>query len=296
MAGEAGQPRLYTLSAPEGRAQAAAANVMIPPGPAVSSVTELRIPVRDGEIGGRLYEPDDAPATIVWLHGGGWVLADLDSHDAMCRNIVAASGCRIVSVDYRLAPEYPFPAPLDDCWDALRWAAGEYGATPVVIGGDSAGGNMAAVCAVRARDAGGPELALQVLVYPVTDSDFETESYVAHGGEDTLLGRQEMIWFFEQYVPAGTDSAHPEISPLRTTDLSGLPPAIVVTDEFDPLRDEGIAYAARLRDAGVPVTEHHYDDMMHGFFSFPGLFATGTESNTLVGSEIRTAVAAGIRS
>jgi acetyl esterase len=287
MAAEAGQPRLPTLSAAQARAQAAAANALIPAGPEVAEVRDLRVPVRDGEIGARLYEPSQPPATIVWFHGGGWVVAGLDSHDAMCRNIVDASGCRLVSIDYRLAPEHPFPTPLEDCWDALRWAAAQYAGAPIVVGGDSAGGNMAAVCAVRARDAGAPSIASQVLVYPVTDADFETESYVRHGGEETLLGKGEMVWFFDHYTPAGTDRLNPEVSPLRYADLAGVAPAIVVTDEYDPLRDEGLAYVARLGEAGVAVTHHHYGDMFHGFFSFPGLFDTGTEANRLVGTEVR---------
>jgi acetyl esterase len=288
-------PRLSSLSAQDGRAQAAAGNAAIPPGPELASVRDLQVPVRDGEIGARLYEPEGCSRTIVWFHGGGWVLADLDSHDAMCRILADASGCRVVSIDYRLAPEHPFPTPLDDCWDALRWAAVEYGPTPVAVGGDSSGGNIAAVCAVRARDAGEPQIALQVLIYPVTDADFETESYIVHGGEDTLMGRKEMIWFFDLYAPAGVDRSNPEISPLRYPSLSGLPPAIVVTDEYDPLRDEGLAYAARLREDGVDVTDHHYPDMMHGFFSYPGFLDTGTEAIRLVGSELGEALAASAR-
>ena len=293
MAEETGQPRLYALSAQDGRAQAAGANAMIPPGPEIAEVRDLRVPVRDGEIGARLYEPDPAPATIVWFHGGGWVVADLESHDGMCRILADSSGCRVVSIDYRLAPEFPFPTPLNDCWDALQWAAGEYGSAPVIVGGDSAGGNTAAVCAVRARDAGGPALAMQILVYPVTDADFETESYIVRGGDDTLLGKQEMVWFFDHYTGPDGDRSNPEISPLRYEDLSGLPPAIVITDEYDPLRDEGVAYARRLREAGVAVTDHHYDDMMHGFFSFAGVFDTGTEAVQLVGSDVKSALAAG---
>lgn len=295
-AGEAGMPRLYELSAQDARVQAAKANDAIGPGPDVDTVEEITVPVRDGEIGARLYEPENAPATLVWFHGGGWVLADLDSHDAMCRILVNSSGCRVVSIDYRLAPEFPFPVPLNDCWDALLWAAERYGSTPVMVGGDSAGGNMAAVCAVRARDAGGPALALQVLVYPVTDHDFDTESYIVHGGTDTMMGKQEMVWFFEHYVPQGVDRGGPEISPLRYPDLSNLPPAIVVTDEYDPLRDEGLAYAARLREAGVDVTAHHYDDMLHGFFSFVNVFQTGNEAVALVGQEIAATLGVGATS
>jgi acetyl esterase len=292
LAAEAGQPRLYTLSAQEARVQVAAMNDLIGAGPEVATVADLVIRVRDAKIAARRYEPERSHATIVWFHGGGWVIGDLDSHDAMCRLLANAAESTVIAVDYRLAPEHSFPVPLEDCWDALEWIADHYTAAPLVVGGDSAGGNLAAVCALRARDRGGPKLALQVLVYPVVDHDMTVASYVEHGGEDTLLGRQEMVWFFDHYVPNPTDRDNPEVSPLRASDLSGLPPAIVVTDEHDPLRDEGLAYATRLREAGVSVTAHHYDDMLHAFFSFVNIFERGDEAVAQVGADIRSAVAA----
>ncbi len=288
---EAGAPRYYSLSVQDARALSAAGATRIPPGPEVAYVRDLQITVRDGAVPARLYEPDGATATIVWFHGGGWVLSSLESHDAMCRILADESGVRVLSVAYRLAPEFQFPTPLNDGWDALCWAADEYGSQPLVVGGDSAGGNLAAVCAVRARDAGGPSLALQVLVYPVTDSDFENESYVVHGDAGLLVGKREMQWFFDHYVPEGVDPAHAEISPLRTPDLSGLPAAIVITDEYDPLRDEGVAYAARLREAGVEVTARHYEDMMHGFFSYVGFFNGGEAAVRWAGAQLKAALA-----
>ena len=170
----------------------------------------------------------------------------------------AERGASVVSVDYRVAPEHPFPVPLDDCWDALRWvAAGLTGEQwPLLVGGDSAGGNMAAVCARRARDAGGPPLLAQILVYPVTDHDMTTPSYLEHGAnEELLLEGNSMRWFWDNYAPDESSREHPDASPLRAQDLSGLAPAIVVIAEYDPLRDEGLAYAQRLRDAGVEVSD-----------------------------------------
>jgi acetyl esterase len=289
-AAQAGQPKLYTLSAEQARASVRGAPEIIGPGPEVNTVEDIVIPVRDGQVPARVYSPDDAAATIVWFHGGLWVFGGLDSHDAMCRILADAAGCTVVAVDYRLAPEHPFPIPLNDCWDALKWIAGEFSSQPLIVGGDSAGGNLAAVCALRARDHHGPKLAMQVLVYPMTDSAMDTGSYAERGGDDTLMGTRNVAWSYDHYVPHGTDRGDPEISPLRASDLSNLPPAIVVTDEYDPLRDEGRAYAQQLREAGVAVTAHQYDDMMHVFFQFVNVFERGNEAVERVGEEIRAAV------
>jgi acetyl esterase len=289
-AAQSGQPKLYTLSADDARASVRGAPEMIGRGPEVATVEDILIPVRDGRVPARVHTPDDAAATIVWFHGGLWVFGGLDSHDAMCRLLANAAGCAVVSVDYRLAPEHPFPTPLNDCWDVLKRVASESSSQPLIVGGDSAGGNLAAVCALRARDQDGPELAMQVLVYPMTDSAMDAESYVERGGDDTLLGARDVAWSYDHYVPEGADRGDPEISPLCASDLSNLPPAIVVTDEYDPLRDEGRAYAKRLREAGVAVTAYHYDDMMHVFFQFVNVFERGNEAVERVGQEIRAAV------
>jgi acetyl esterase len=290
----AGQPRLYELTATEVRVAVAPIAELIGEGPAVEDVRDLSIPVRGAEIAARRYQPAGAQGTIVWLHGGGWVMDGLDASDAMCRLLADSSGATVVSVDYRVAPEHPFPTPLDDCSDALTWIAEREGPSPLVVGGDSAGGNMAAVCALRARDAGGPALAAQVLVYPPTDTDMRTASYVEHGSNQLLmLGAKEMEWFYDQYLPNAADRANPEVSPLRAPDLSGLPPAIVVVAEYDPLRDDGLRYAERLSTAGVDVTLLHYDDMPHVFFSFVNLFETGNKAVATVGSRLRTMIGAG---
>jgi acetyl esterase len=260
-------------------------------------VEELSIPVSAGKIAGRRYEPGSSNATVLWMHGGGWVIRDLDSHDPMCRLLARESGCEVIAVDYRRAPEHPFPAALEDSWDALGWAAAQRAGRPLVIGGDSAGGNIATVCAVRARDRGGPPLALQVLVYPVTDCDFTRPSYEEHGHPpNAFLTIDEMRWFWGHYIPDPAARTDPEASPLRAADLSQLPPAVVLTAGIDPLRDEGIAYAEALRAAGVLVFRHHYDDMFHGFFTLVDLLERSNEAVAQVGGEIRATAEVGDRS
>jgi acetyl esterase len=266
-------------------------------------ITYGTAPARDEhEIPLRIYRPRSLPdartdvPVVMWFHGGGWVLGDVVGHDPLCTFLAAQVGCVVVSVDYRMAPEHPFPAPLDDSYAALQWVADDavaLGVDParLAVGGDSAGGNLAAVCALRARDRGGPALALQVLVYPVTDHDMTTASYVERGGEDALMGRRSMQWFWDHYIPDPADRANPEASPLRAPDLSGLAPAVVVTAEYDPLRDEGLAYAQRLREAAVGVTAHHYEDMAHPFFSFVNVFQRSNEAVKRVAKRIRATVA-----
>ncbi len=229
----------------------------------------------------RVYRPssDTNLPIFVVLHGGGWVIGNVEQYDSIARWLTNASGAVVVSVDYRLAPEHPYPAPLDDCFTALQWAAThatEIGgdASRIAVGGDSAGGNLAAVCALLARDAGGPALAMQVLVYPVCDCDFATASYIANG-EGYVLGSEEMQWFFDSYTAGLVDLADWHVSPLRAPDLRGVAPALVLTAEYDPLRDEGEAYADRLRAAGVAVEYRGYDGMIHSFFGLPAFDAAG---------------------
>jgi acetyl esterase len=254
--------------------------------------------VEDRDAGGvpvRVYRPSpdgDLPVLVV-LHGGGWVIGTAEQFDLIARQLANASGAVVVSVDYRLAPEHPFPAPLDDCWGALEWVAAhaaEIGGdtSRIAVGGDSAGGNLAAVCALRARDAGGPALALQVLVYPVCDCNFETESYAANG-VGHLLETEEMHWFFDCYTGGVADSADWQISPLRTPDLRGVAPAVMVTAEYDPLCSEGEAYAQRLRDEGVAVEHRRYDGMIHGFFGLPAAFDASRDAMEFVATALRRA-------
>jgi acetyl esterase len=198
----------------------------------------------------------------------------------------------VVAVNYRRAPEHPFPAPLEDCWDALRAVAAESPDAPLIVAGDSAGGNMSAACALRARDRGGPELALQVLVCPVIDHDMTTPSYRERGsGPDLFITAKDMEWFWNCYIPDPAARSVPDASPLRAESLANLPPAIVITAEYDPLRDEGIAYAERLQEAGVQVTHRHHENMFHDFFSFVNLIDAGNEAVARLGAEIRALVA-----
>ncbi len=243
-----------------------------------------------------IYRPTDEPnlPVVVYLHGGGWTIGTVAEFDPVLRQVANATGAIVVSPEYRLAPEHPFPAALDDSWTALNWIAknaASFGGdrTRLAVMGDSAGGNLAAVCALLAREAGFPELAMQVLVYPVTDHDFTTESYRVNG-DGYLLTAERMRWFFDCYTADDTiDADDWRISPLRATDLSGVAPTFVVTAGYDPLRDEGEAYARRLQEAGVPATSHRYDGMIHGFFGLSGAFDASRDALTRVGTELRRA-------
>jgi acetyl esterase len=237
----------------------------------VAAVTEHRAPVAGGEITVRMYSPGGAgphPA-LVFYHGGGWVIGDLDTHDGLCRSLTNAAGCIVASVDYRLAPESKYPVAAEDSYAALGWIAANaarLGVDPrrVAVGGDSAGGNLSAAVALMARDRKGPALVCQALIYPVTNHDLETPSY-HENATGYVLTREAMRWFWRHYLVREEQSKEPLASPLLAPSLAGLPPALVITAECDPLRDEGEAYAARLRDAGVPVTLTRYDGMFHGF-------------------------------
>src|SRR5215469_1594398 len=282
------------MSPDEARAVVDASGAMIPAGPELESVRDIVIPSRAGGMPARVYSPStDAPGLVLYYHGGGWVVGSLDSWDSSVRALAAASGCDVVSVDYRLAPEHVFPAAADDAYDALVWAASDAGLAagrPVVVAGDSAGGNLAAVAALRARDSGGPALAMQVLVYPVTDHDMDRASYRKYDGREFLVNKRDMIWFWDHYAPDEAARSNPYASPLRATDLSGLPPAYVVTAEHDPLRDEGFAYADRLRNARVPVEHRHYGSQIHGFFTMVNMMDDADKSVAEAGAAIRAAV------
>jgi acetyl esterase/lipase len=237
------------------------------------AVDDLAIPGPAGTIPARLYAPPgvglEQRRLVVYFHGGGWVLGDLDTHDSVCRFLAAGTAAAVLSVDYRLAPEHPFPAAAEDCFAAFRWAAAEnarLGIDPsrIAVAGDSAGGNLAAAVSLLARDAGGPSPAMQALIYPVTDA------VGGHLSRDTfadgfLLTRAEMEWFEDHYLPPGADRADPRVSVLRAANLAGLPPAYVTTAGFDPLRDEGEDYAARMREAGVTVAMRRHPGLIHGF-------------------------------
>jgi acetyl esterase len=237
----------------------------------VPAVADHRVPVTGGEITVRVYAPAGRGPhpVLVFYHGGGWVIGDLYTHDGICRSIVNAAGCAVASVDYRLAPEFKYPVAVEDSYAALRWVvanAARLGLDParVAVGGDSAGGNLAAVMALLARERHGPRLLLQMLVYPVTNHDFGTPSY-RENATGYMLTTEDMRWFWRHYLAREEQGGEPSASPFRATSLADLPPALVITAGCDPLRDEGEAYAGRLRDAGVPVTLTQYSGMFHGF-------------------------------
>jgi acetyl esterase len=243
-----------------------------PAGPDVSAVEDLSVPGPDGAVPVRVFTPTGQGPfpVLVWFHGGGWVLGDLEMSDATCRNLTNAAGCVVVSVDYRLAPEAKFPAAPEDCYAATRWVAENadrigVDTTRIAVGGDSAGGNLAAVVAQMCRDRGGPSLMHQLLVYPVIEHNLDTPSY-QENKEGYLLSHGMMEWFWGHYLGDESEAEEPYAAPIKAKDLSGLPAAHVITAEFDPLRDEGETYAQRLMEAGVPTRCERYDGMIHGFF------------------------------
>jgi acetyl esterase len=271
-------PELHTLSVADARVQFAARDFPGLRKPDIARVSDLDMPGPGGSLGLRVYTPlGQGPFPLmVFFHGSGFVVCSLDTHDGMCRNLCAGTGCVVVSVDYRLAPEAKFPAAPDDCLAATRWAvanAATLGADPgrVFVAGDNAGGNLAAVTALRIRDEGGPALLGQLLIYPVTDYYDPGTPSMTENAEGYGLTRAGMIWFWDHYLAQAADAANPHASPLRAADLRGLPPALVVTAEYDPLRDEGEYYADRLRQAGVPTEAKRWDGMNHGFFFWPGV-------------------------
>jgi|SRR5271165_2163697 len=261
----------------------------------LASVDNLRIPGPAGEIPVRVYTPQGggSGAGVVYFHGGGWVVCDLDTHDVPCSAIAHRSGAVVVAVDYRLAPEHKFPAAVIDSYAALLWVAENaprLGIDPkqLCVCGDSAGGNLATVMAIKSRDENGPRIAFQALVYPVTNlSSLDTGSY-AEFAEDHYLTKSMMDWFRDHYLAHPEDARNPDASPLLARDLRGLPPALVITAECDPLRDEGEAYAKRLRDAGVEVTQTRYAGMIHPFFSLAGVLPQAGEAYQQIGSAIRS--------
>jgi acetyl esterase len=268
-------PPLYAMSLTEARA-ADLASIRASGGEPepVHEVANLTIPGPGGELPLRLYRPASGPLpALLYFFGGGWVLGTIDTADGVSRSLANSSGALVAVVGYRLAPEHPFPAAIDDCHATVRWVAehaAEIGADParLAVGGDSAGGNLAAAVALRAR-AGGPALAGQILVYPNTDQLADDESTRA-ADDPFLFNRHSVAWYRQHYLADPADAANPLASPLRAESLAGLPPALVITAEYDPLRDQGEAYARRLADAGVPVELSRYPGMAHGFFTMAG--------------------------
>jgi acetyl esterase len=296
---EAALAPAWEIGAAATRERARAALGAIPAGPELPRVEDRSVPGPAGAIPVRVYWPSEERGLpiLVWFHGGGWVLGSVEQDDANCRRAAERSGAIVVSVEYRMAPEDVAPASFDDCYAATAWAAehaSELGgdASRLAVGGASAGGNLAAAVALHARDHGGPAIAYQLLVYPVTDSRMDSASYESNG-EGFGLSRQAMEWFWEQYVPAGgaVSRDDPRVSPAHASELSGLPRAHVITAEYDPLRDEGEAYAARLEAAGVPVRVDRVPGHLHGFYSNPHIFEAGEHWITEASAALKTALA-----
>ncbi len=260
------------------------------------------IPGPSGPIPVRVFRaPDSAVRPLVaFFHGGGWVFGDLDSYDSMCRSLARGAEAIVVSVDYRLAPEHPFPAGFEDCYSVTRWLASngqEIGGDPsrVAVAGDSAGGNLAAAVALRARDSGDVSLRFQLLMYPALDPRMTSPSYKEHG-DDPFLSKAEMEWSWPRYLGDGGGEPDPYAAPAYAHDLSGLAPALVIVAGQDPLRDEGLIYANRLEQAGVPVELSRYDDMVHGFFSFTRALAVARRGLEEAGERLGRSLASADRS
>jgi acetyl esterase len=266
----------------------------------VSKVENLQASGPAGPIPVRLYralgaEDDERLPVLVYFHGGGWTIGDLDTHDVVCREFANLAHCAVASVDYRLAPEHRFPAAVEDAIATTHWIgrmAETLGLDParVAVGGDSAGGNLATVVAITLRDAGGPPLAMQVLIYPATDMTTDRESHLRFA-EGYMLTREAILWFTSNYLRGPDDVADWRASPLRVGDLSGVAPAYVITAGFDPLLDEGKAYADRLYEAGVPVTYECFEGMIHGFVTMGGVIAAAHHAISRAATSLKQAFA-----
>lgn len=294
------RPPIETMPLPEIRALFEDTFTRLAGAPvAVGRVDELVAPGPRGPIPVRVYTPEGATGPLplfVFFHGGGWMCGSRDSYDAVCRLLTRESGCVVASVDYRLAPEFPAPAPFEDAFAALEWLvahASEFGADAarLAIGGDSAGGSLAASVALKARDAGGPAIAHQLLVYPAVAH--ESDGTVADPyGEGYFLTHDRMRFYWKSYVPTPEADAFPYLLAARAASLRGLPPATIVLAECDPLAAQGHAYAERLRAEGVPVDLRVYEGMIHAFFSFIGIFADGHQAVVDAGRAVGNALAA----
>lgn len=280
-------PKMHELSAPEGRAMFLGMMQMIGPKDVpVGGVKNLAAPGPRGDIAMRMYTPVAAGAeplpVLVYFHGGGFVIGDLESHDGLCRQFANEGGFRVIAVDYRCAPEHPFPAALEDAIAAVAWIethASELGldANRIALGGDSAGGALAAEVAQHAKAKGAPRIKFQLLMFPVTQIGGETAS-LREFALGYFLDKPTLDWFFAQYVPAEQDKSDPRVSPLNAKELKGLPPAYVMLGGFDPLHDEGLAYAQKLRDAGVAVEVADYSDLVHCFIYMQGVLPQAHEA------------------
>lgn len=289
------KPSMAEVGPEEARAGIAARTNARARGPHVNRVLDLRIPGPGGEIPVRIYHPDGAAGVVVAFHGGGWLMGNVDSFDAVCRHLANDSGLAVVNVDYRLAPEHPFPAAVEDAWAATRWVAtlgAEIGlpTARMTVFGESAGGNLAAVVCLLARDQASPRLLAQALVYPATDARLQAGSLSAYA-EGFMQRKADVEYAFHTYaLNHGVPPSVWKLSPLLADSHAGLPPALVITAECDAVRDDGEAYAEKLADAGVPATCVRYQGMLHTFYSMRGLVDAAAVAQHQVASMLRSAV------
>jgi acetyl esterase len=293
-------PKMWEVGAPQARAMyLGMRDIFDPKGVPIGRVDSVEISGPGGPMAARIYTPVGLTGRVtpacVYYHGGGWVIGDLDTHDAICRQLANESGCRVVAVDYRLAPENKFPAAFDDAYAALVWTeanASDHNINPnrIAVAGDSAGGNLAAAVAIQAKQKGGPKISYQVLFYPVTQARANTASMndLATG---YFLEKASMDWFCDQYLPAGADVNDPRVSPLAAKDVSGVAPAYVLVAGFDPLKDEGKQYAAKLKAAGVAVDFTEFDSMIHGFLGMAGIVPQAGQAIKEAGKAMANALA-----
>jgi acetyl esterase len=296
-----GRPPIETLDPPEARQAYLASRAVLQPDPEpVAEVTALAAAGPAGPIPLRLYRGQDCASSnlqpaLIYLHGGGWVIGDLESHDQVCRALANAASCILVAIDYRLAPEHKFPAAAEDAIAALQWIATNAArlgidASRLAVGGDSAGGNLATVATIDARDRGGPRMLLQFLVYPAADMSLDWPSAERHA-QQLPLTRAAMNWFIAHYLRSPADKADWRASPLRAASLQGLPPAFIVTAGFDPLCDEGQAYAQALHAAGVPVVHELFAGQIHGFLSMGRIVADSRRLIEMAAAQLKRAFA-----
>lgn len=283
---DAGGPAMTEMSLSEAREMYRTMLAAMPK-PEITAVEERTA----GKIPVRIYKVSDQgdQPVVVYFHGGGWVIGDLETHDSTCRQLAIAANCTVIAVDYRLAPEHPFPAAIDDCFAATQWVADHASsigvdASKLAVAGDSSGGNLAACVCLRAREESAPAIGFQLLIYPVTDARMESDSY-EENKDGYLLTRESMEWFWNHYT-GGKQVSNPHASPSAASDLSKLPAACVITAEYDPLRDEGEAYGAALDAAGVSTKTVRFDGMIHGFFGMTDLLEGSRKAMDLAAAQL----------
>jgi len=292
----AGQTAFHSQTPADARKAMGAMIEVLGPGPAVHKVEDRKIPGPGADIPLRIYTPSGNPnGILVYFHGGGWVVGDLATYDYVCRALTNEAGCTVVSVDYRLAPEHKFPAGPDDCYAATQWVsknAASLGsdADHIAVGGDSAGGNLAAVISLMARDRGGPRIRHQMLIYPALDAAMNTASQKEFTADGFVLSKLDMEWFWGHYLKSPKDGENPYASPHRAKDLNNLPPAHIITASHVPLRDEGEAYAELLKKAGNKVKLKRYAGVVHGFFSLQAAIDQGKTANRELAEELKASL------